>query len=104
LSGLAANGKLFFCGVVGGSMSSRNCKFQYVGPEKLRALQEIFDMAWQEINSSDVKQRYGHNGISVRDELAAAIMSVCNLEPAIIKEEILQKIQSGTFRQRMQVA
>jgi len=92
------------CGVVGGNMSSRNYKYQFAGPEKLGALQEIFDMAWHEINASDVKQRYDYNANSVREELAVAIMSVGNLEPAIIREDILQKIQSGSFRRRMQAA
>ena len=85
-------------------MSSRNYKFQFAGPDKLRALQEIFDTAWQEINASDFKLKYDHNANSVREELAVAIMSACNLEPAIIKEDILQKIQSGSFRRHIQAA
>jgi len=91
-------------GVVGGSMSSRNYTFQFAGPKKLRALQEIFNMACHEINGSDLKEGYEHNANLVREELAVAIMSVCNLEPAIIREDILRKIQSGSFRRRMQAA
>ena len=85
-------------------MSSRNYKCQFAGPDKLRVLQEIFDMAWQEINASDVKQRSDYDATSFRDELAIAIMSVCNSEPAIIKEDILQEIRSGSFRRRMPAA
>ena len=106
LIGFTPNRKLlsFVGGVVRGSMSSRKYKFQFAGPDKLRALQEIFDTAWQEINASNVKPRYDSNANSVRDELAVAIMSVCNLDPAIIKEDILQKIQSGSFRRYIQAA
>jgi hypothetical protein len=80
-------------------MSSR--RFAFVGPEKLRALQEIFDMAWQEINALDPRRIDGDNASWLRNELAAAIMSAGDLEPAIIKEEILHKIQFGSFRRRM---
>ena len=85
-------------------MSSRKYTFQFAGPEKLRALQEIFDMACHEINGSDTKEGYDHNANLGREELAVAIMSVCNLERAIIREDILRKIHSGSFRRRMQAA
>jgi hypothetical protein len=83
-------------------MSSR--KFAFVGPEKLRAWQEIFDMAWQEINALDPRRMDGDNASWLRNELAAAIISAGDLEPTVIKEEILQKIRFGSFRRRMHAA
>jgi hypothetical protein len=80
---------------VGGNMRTRRFNFQFAGPEKLRALQEIFDIAWQEINALDHRQSDGDNSNRLRRELAEAIMSACNLEPTVIKEGILHKIRSG---------
>jgi hypothetical protein len=83
-------------------MSSR--KFAFVGPEKLIAWQEIFDMAWQEINALDPRRMDDDNASWLRNELAVAIISAGDLEPPVIKEEILQKIRLGSFRRRMYAA
>jgi hypothetical protein len=83
-------------------MSSR--KLEFMGPEKLGALQEIFHVAWQEINALDPGRMDGDNASRLRNELAAAIMSASNQEPLVIKEEILQKIQLGKFGRRMYAA
>jgi hypothetical protein len=83
-------------------MSSR--KFAFAGPEKLRAWQEIFDMAWQEINALDLRRMDDDNASWLRNELAAAIISAGDLEPTVIKEEVLQKIRFGSFHRRMYAA
>jgi hypothetical protein len=83
-------------------MSSR--RFAFAGLEKLRAWQEIFDMAWQEINTLDPARMDSDNASWLRNELAAAIISAGDLEPTVIKEEILQKIRFGSFRRRMHAA
>ena len=46
----------------------------------------------------------GDNASWLRNELAAAIISAGDLEPTVIKEEILQKIRFGSFRRRMNAA
>lgn len=83
-------------------MSSR--RFAFVGPEKLRALQEIFDLAWEEINVFNLRRMDSDNASGLRNELAAAIISVGDMEPTVIKEEILQKIRFGSFRRRIHAA
>jgi hypothetical protein len=61
-------------------------------------------MAWKEINALDPARMDGDNASWLRNELAAAIISAGDLEPTVIKEEILQKIQFGSFRRRMHAA
>jgi hypothetical protein len=78
-------------------MSARDCKIQFAGPETLRALQDIFNMAWQEINARDDRKMDGQNANWLRSELAEAIMSVGHQEPMLIKEMIMEKIRRGNF-------
>ena len=79
-------------------MSARNYKIQFAGPEKLRALQDIFNMAWQEINAR------GENDNWLRSELAEAIMAAGHQEPMLIRELIMGEIQRGNFHRRLYAA
>jgi hypothetical protein len=79
-------------------MSTRNYKIQFAGPEKLRALQDIFNMAWQELNAR------GENANWLRSELAEAIMAVGHQEPMLIRELIMEEIRRGNFHRRLNAA
>ena len=77
-------------------MSTRNYKIQFAGPEKLRALQHIFNMAWQELNAR------GENANWLRSELAEAMVG--HQEPMLIRELIMEEIRRGSFHRRLYVA
>ena len=85
-------------------MSARDCKIQFAGPEKLRALQDIFDIAWQEISARDYRKMDGENANWLRSELAEAIMSVGRQEPMLIQEIIMEEIRRGNFHRRLSAA
>ena len=85
-------------------MSAHDYKIRFAGPEKLRALQDIFDMAWQEINARDHRGMDVENANWLRSELAEAIMSVGHQEPMLIKEMIMEKIRRGNFHRRLYAA
>ena len=73
-------------------------KCRFAGPEKLRALQDTFNMAWQELNACD------ENANWLRSELAEAIMAVGHQEPMLIRELIMEEIRRGNFHRRLYAA
>ena len=85
-------------------MSAREWKIQFAGPEKLRALQAIFDMAWQEISARDHRRMNDENANWLRSELAEAIMSAGHQDPILVEEVIMEKIRRGSFQRRLYAA
>jgi hypothetical protein len=75
---------------------------QFVNPQLMKELQEIFDLAWQEIIALPDNDPEGEdddldseNAPQLRNELAQIIMSSRSLEPATIRETVLQEIRTG---------
>lgn len=69
---------------------------QFISPQLMKELQEIFDLAWQEINPlPDDDDLDGENATQLRNELALRIMSSRSLEPVTIRETVLQEIRTG---------
>ena len=85
-------------------MSARDYKIRFAGPEKLRALQDIFNMAWQEISARDHRRMNDENANWLRSELAEAIMSIGHQEPMLVEEVIMKRIRRGSFQRRLYAA
>ena len=75
---------------------------KFVNPERLKELQEIFDLAWREISALAESGIEGDNADRLRDELAKTIIAARNIEPAMIKETVLYRIRTRKFGRRGQ--
>jgi hypothetical protein len=67
---------------------------QFVGPQLMNDLQEIFDLAWQEISAQPDIDLDEVIATQLRSELAKTIMSSRSLDPATIRETVLQEIRT----------
>jgi hypothetical protein len=83
-------------------MSTHGSQPKFLSPERLNELQEIFDLAWREINALTDNGIQGENAARLRNELAKTIMSARNMEPAMIKETVVYKIRTRKFSRRGQ--
>lgn len=75
-------------------MSSHRFQPEFVSPQLLNRLQEIFDTAWQEISALGSNGVEGASANRLRSELAKTIMSARSVEPTLIAETVLQKIRT----------
>jgi hypothetical protein len=81
-------------------MSTPSFQPKFVSPERLKQLQDIFDLAWREINALIEKGIEGDKANRLRNELAKTIIAARNMEPAMIKETVLYKIRTRKFGRR----
>jgi hypothetical protein len=84
-------------------MSALDTQSSFVSPESLNELQEIFDLAWEEINAM-VDRIGSENANDSRRKLAEAIMAARMDDPELIKQAALQEIRSRSINGRKQVA
>jgi hypothetical protein len=90
--------------VVEAGVSTHSFQPKFVNPERLKQLQEIFDLAWQEISALTESGIEGDNANRLRNELAKTIIAAQNMEPALIRETVLYKIRMRKFGRRRQAA
>jgi hypothetical protein len=83
-------------------MGENSFQPKFVSPQRLKELQEIFDLAWREISALADSGIEGDNANRLRNELAKTIIAARYMEPAMIKETVLYKIRTRRFGRRGQ--